>query len=197
MNDPQMLFRQNYAWLAKSISFAVHRLMTLGGFNSQDAADFRQELWVRVLEKLPGYDEGRSSFTTYLENVLRWKAIHLLQKHRRRLRTVSLDEEAPNEDGELVPRSELISEEDYARAWGRHYRSPAEQVELAADLETALRALPADLRILCQELASEDRTNVTRMARRQGCSSATLFQLRRRARERLRDFGFEDCLRRS
>jgi hypothetical protein len=127
--------------------------------------------------------------------------------HRRR-RTVSLDEEVPNEDGELVPRIELVSEEDYARAWGRHYRSPAKQFELAADLKTALRALPADLktalralpadlRILCQELASEDRPNVTRIARRQVCSSEPLFRRRLRVRERLRDLGFEDCGRRS
>lgn len=175
---------------ARCIQFQVDRLIRERWIPRTQIEDTRQELALRFLLTLHRYDPKRSRASTYIVNAIGYCVKHLLRdlrRGKRRIgsRTRSLGSAAT---GPEVPRpggpvpSGSFTRDVQVRGSGRTRQDDLEQLELRADLETAIAGLPDKTQAFCRSILDGDaRTPLSR----------TNFL---KLRDRLRDCGLHEYL---
>ncbi len=93
--------RKAFAELVEINSEGVYRVALRMLNNEQDAEDILQETFIKAFKSLPEF-EGRSKLSTWLYRIAVNEALMLIRK--RKVNTVSIDEEMETEDGDMVPR---------------------------------------------------------------------------------------------
>ena len=126
---------------------AARRLIRKLRLSKDHLADFRQELLVDLIARLPAFDPKRGSLGAFAGIVMANRTTRLAHKVKQERRLygavpTSLDETLPESDG--ATRGDLVSEEDGLSAnFGQPVDAFAE-VERRRDVERGLGALDPD-----------------------------------------------------
>jgi RNA polymerase sigma-70 factor (ECF subfamily) len=126
---------------------AARRLIRKLGLSTDHLADFRQELLVDLIARLPAFDPNRGSLGAFAGIVMTNRAARLAHKVKRERQLygalpTSLDETLPDSDG--ATRGDLISE---GQSLSAYFGQPADgfaDVERRLDVERGLGALDPD-----------------------------------------------------
>lgn len=126
---------------------AARRLIRKLRLSKDDLADFRQELLVDVIARLPAFDPQRGSLGAFAGIVMANRAARLAHKVKRERRLygavpTSLDETLSEGNG--VTRGDLVSEEEGLSAYFGQPVDAFAEVERRLDVERGLGALDPD-----------------------------------------------------
>ncbi len=147
------------------------------GFTRDDYEDLRQEMTLDLLCRLGKYDPEKSALTTFVAQVVD-RRISSLIRHRKqekrdyRCQACSLNAPVENGNDEDLEIGELLSQDDFDQAMGRHADPQSERLDLPLDLSRALAELPDDLRQLAVHLQTK---NMAEIARELGVPRARLY----------------------
>ena len=152
-------FASNYyiATVCREVDAGAHRLARQLNAQSHEIEDFRQELLVDLLTRLPRYDAGRGGLGAFAGAIVSHKVARLRKAIRRERalfgsRPASLDDPVPDTDG--LSRGDLVSEEDGYPALLGQPVGDVEVLDRRLSLRRGLEKLPVRDRLLCLALAS-------------------------------------------
>ena len=162
------------------------------GFSESDQEDLEQEMVLDLLTRLPQFDPKRAKRHTFIARVVEHKIADLLKhRHARKRdsghRTESLREGGPNGAGNISGEIHAVNEGANCKRIGDVYRLQSDRLEESLDLELAVRALPEDLRGLC-ELLLQPKT-VSEISGDTGIPRPTLYDAIKKIRARFREAG--------
>ena len=178
------------------IKFKARRLVGKVGFTASDRADLEQELILDLLHRLPKYDCNRAQLSTFISRVVEHKSADLIKAQMAGIRDYrrcrcSLNDRFEDEDGRSVERIDTLDQEHSGPHTGTQSRPSYERHFLAIDVVQVLEKLPPELRDLCQRLATE---TVTEISRSTGVPRGTLYESIKRLRQIFKDAGLKDYL---
>lgn len=144
-------------WALARIGYKARWLVGRYGYLPDDRKDLEQELSLRLLERLKDQDprqkDRRLFVLTALDSALKDLIRHQQTQKRAFFRSAgSLDDLVDGEDGQQVPRSEMLSQDDLLSRLQQGAADPTEKIELALDVRTAIQTLPARLGKIAQDL---------------------------------------------
>jgi RNA polymerase sigma-70 factor (ECF subfamily) len=133
--------------LLHEADIAARRLIRKLRLSKDDLADFRQELLVDVIARLPAFDPQRGSLGAFAGIVMANRAARLAHKVKRERRLygavpTSLDETLPDSDG--ATRGDLFSQGGGLSAYFGQRVDAFAEVERRLDVERGLGALDPD-----------------------------------------------------
>jgi RNA polymerase sigma factor (sigma-70 family) len=173
----------------------VEELIDGGHFTAQDRDDLRQQLWLRLLERLPAFDPQQSHRNAFDTMVIERCAANAVRDRRAPKRnpggTCSLDVlvEAPGED--CCDLAALIGQREYDARRGRSPRSREELTLLARDLADVQDTLNPEEWLLAELLKTQ---SVSEAARTLGVRRTTLYGWIHRLRQRFEQAGLQNYL---
>ena len=188
----------NYANLDESIihliKFKSWTLVGKIGYTISDRDDIEQELAIHIVDRLKHFDPSRGKLSTFVQRVVDNKVASMIEARKTRKldfrsHAYSLDELMRNPDGEVFRRGDEIEEDDYLMRTGRQSRSGQELVELSADIERVVSALPENMHKLCVSLMTQ---NVTDISRETGLSRQKIYDSIRSLRTVFRAAGLDE-----
>lgn len=178
------------------ISVKSFQLVGQYGFTITDHEDIEHDLVLAVLEAAPAWNPKLATRSTYDNRIVNRKIATII-RHRKRERRdyrrtgVSLDEVTTDENGSLLTRGDVLSDDaDCRSASGR---SAADLIDLAADLRTALERLDPELQQLCCLLNTHTKAAI---ARELGVSKPTVLKRCKAIRDHFSKLGLEEYLKR-
>ena len=118
------------------------------------------------MRRLPRFDPERAQLITFVARVLDNKIASIIEARTCptndfRLHAYSLNERMRDSDGCIIERGDEIDLDDYLQRAGWQSRPLHELLNLKADVECMLPALPPDLRELCVRLQSQNVTDIS------------------------------------
>lgn len=153
--------------LRRIVGRKVRAVIRSGSVAPQDAADFEQELYVRLLASATVFDPGRSHQYGFATVVVDRAASKLLRDRRAQKRDPArvqrLSSDVAVEHGEFT------------------------QAELAMDVANVMAQLPAGQRLLAERLTL---SGVSQIAREDQVSRKAVYRLVREIRDRFKKAGF-------
>lgn len=147
----------------------MRRLIGRYGFTATDRDDLEQNLILFLMQKIAQQKQRADNqgpwLRTLIQNHLASIVRHQKRKKRCRRRVLSLDVLSldvlvPDEDGDLVRWSRLISEEHARARIGTGHREGQEVQEPAPDVERVLESLAGDLRDVCRCLQLDSKAGM-------------------------------------
>ena len=158
------------------IQHRARRLVALAGFPPDDIEDIQQDLALDLWERLPKFDPAKATCNTFVTRVVDRKVAKLIRRRNSEMRDprredFSLNECIDDGEGGTIERGQIIAADEADRRLGRQARSDQETVELALDVEGALKQLPDNLRRLCELLKTG---TISDAARAMGVPRTTL-----------------------
>lgn len=174
------------------IRYQARRLARSRVFGPCDIEDLEQELMLDLLRRLPAFESGRASFSTFIARIVENCAATLIEAATAEKRGAEIVHEsldasaADDEDG--APLEETIAAED--GLWSNATRTWHERVELRHDLQRLLSRLSPGLVDLCNRLATR---SVSELARSRGISRASIYGALAEAREAAIGVGLYGC----
>lgn len=129
--------RAEFARMVDQFSAPIYRLGLKMLGNEQDAEDVLQITFIKALQHVAEF-EGRSSLSTWLYRIAANESLMIL---RRKKPSVSLDEEAQDEDGELHIPYQFAD-------WSAMPEGNLLGAELRGALDRAIQKLPPRLRVV-------------------------------------------------
>ena len=127
--------RREFARLVDVFSTPIYRLAFRMLGSEQDAEDVLQITFIKALQHVREF-EGRSSLSTWLYRIAANESLMLL---RRKHPSISLDQEAEDDDGEITQPFQLAD-------WATLPEGDLLNAELRLQLDNAIQKLPARLR---------------------------------------------------
>jgi DNA-directed RNA polymerase specialized sigma24 family protein len=150
-----------------------------------DLEDLRQELTLLVWQSLDAFKPHQGCFNAFVKLIVFRDAIHLKRKlsieKRQREQTCSLNAMIDSGDGHLKSHSHCVGEHELAARTGNTSRPSSVDVELAHDVDAALKMLDARLRYVAWRLMYESPAEVARHMR---LSRTTIYNLILKIRKR-------------
>ncbi|MEI7605750.1 MAG: sigma factor [Rhodospirillaceae bacterium] len=168
----------------RTVRTHARRLARRGTVPGMDTEDYEQELMLDLHRRLRRYDPGRSSRATFIERVVRHRAASLATGRPGEPVLVSLDQ--PPEDAD---DGEALGDrlDDDCGLWREPGPFAADLPGLRVDLVRFVLALPIRLQRCCGWLLVG---TIQGAAREAGVHRDTIFDARRRLRERAIEAGF-------
>ena len=142
--------------------------------SASDIHDIRQDLLLELVRRAPRFD-GQASWTTFAQMVVRHAGQDVADRWHRHHRR----------HGGSLDDSERANEEGLAAWWAGGFVSSG-AIHLRLDIQRFLENLPDGLRLLCQLLANEERSEALAKS---GFSRSEFFRKLHELRMRLRAFG--------
>jgi RNA polymerase sigma-70 factor (ECF subfamily) len=171
----------------------VRQLIGRDDIDRQDYEDLRQELLVRLLERLPSFDPAKGHWHKYATTIVERAVANILREmmaEKRNPKQICSLSILVNVDGNgLSELSQLIGDDDYNARRLRHPRSAEELARLAFDVTEFIAKLPKDLRRLAKDLQKK---SIAQTARDLGIPRTTLNMRVRTLRLRFQDSGLRD-----
>lgn len=134
----------------------ARRLARSLGLPAEDHDDFRHDLLVDLLPRLPAYDPARGTLGGFARVCMRHAALRIAQQHlhrRRVARTISLNDPLPGGDG--LTLADILSEADGYGSWCGQPTDRIAALERRLDLERAAGAIDPEDRPLCAALSAK------------------------------------------
>ena len=152
-------------FITRLIDRVARRLVYQKGLTRDDVPDIKQDMWLDLLERLPGYRPDLGHYRAFVSRVVKNKAASILESRAASKRgngrpCRSLSEEFEDEDGEETEFQETISVDDYLRRTRGTIRTEEERLDLAGDIRQLLDQLPAHHRVVCLLLIDRDVTDI-------------------------------------
>ncbi len=177
-------------YLARLIQVYVNKVIGKFGFTEDDRIDIERDLLLHVLTRLPKFDPTRSAKPTFFTGIVRNRLRNIIASRKAALRSIppggSLNETVEDDEGWVVERIEVVSEDQYLRATGRSSRPSAELCDLHIDFRRAVEALPPGLQEICLRLLTQ---TITEIAGEIGVSTATVYDRIRKIRKQFEERG--------
>jgi RNA polymerase sigma-70 factor, ECF subfamily len=142
----------------------ARKMVGKAGLNQSDLDDLVQDIWVDLVQRVPGFDPRRSQHRTFCSRLVDHKASNILRdrrakrRDRRRCRSLNI----PLIDGEYRDHADLLASDVHDSRTGCVRRSDEEQADLAADTANIMAKMPVELRDLCRRLQSQPLTVIAR-----------------------------------
>ncbi len=177
------------------IRHTAQALVEEGTFPRSDLEDVAQDLLLALLEQSANFDPDKARWSTFVKTVVRMSAISLRRRQRSQRRQAhcelsSLNVLIDDGDGQLVELGATVSEEEHRTGLGQDSISHTEQVDLALDVQAALRTMPAELRAICERLKTQSQAEVLCDL---GISRTTLERRLELIRQHFREAGLGEC----
>jgi RNA polymerase sigma factor (sigma-70 family) len=133
---------------ARFIRFRARQLSRQPGFRPSDRDDLQQQLFVRVVERLPQFDPSQGCFNAYVKLIVQQCAANIRRdqqaQRRDRRRETSLSALVRSENSSAEHNQSVVDRHWHARLQGSQ-RAPTEHFELASDIRTLIDSLPPRL----------------------------------------------------
>lgn len=158
--------------VSDQIRYLAYRLSNQPRFRADERDDIRQDLWLKVLEKLPEFNPRRGKLFTFAMIVITRNSRNLI-RHRRAAKRNSGPVASLNgkRDDDCEELGDTLTDRAHEFRTGKHGRDTSELLQLATDTETVLSQLPPHLRALAERLKHSPKTSV---AKEMNISRATL-----------------------
>lgn len=184
---------------ARIIRRKARRMVGHQRLTSDDQPDIEQELMIAVFEAYPKFDPTVAEWPAFVSTVVERRAGKILRRRKARRRKpdqqpTSLSENVLDGDGDLVPLSTQLGDENREAMTGCFTANEQDLVDLRVDVDEFLAELPADLRELCQRLK---RQSICEIARETGTPRRTLRDKVLQLKQRFIQAGFDDFLQES
>jgi RNA polymerase sigma-70 factor, ECF subfamily len=180
-------------YLQQLVRYKARKFVGKTGLNELDIDDVVQEVWLDLIQRLPGFDPRRSQQRTFISRLVDHELSDILRNRRAKRRDSrhcqSLD--VPVGDGQDNDRTDLLATDVHGGRTGCVRRSDEHQADLAADIADIMAKMPAELRDLCQRL---QRQPLTAIAREVGVPRTTLQKSVRKILGRFENAGLRDYL---
>jgi RNA polymerase sigma-70 factor, ECF subfamily len=163
------------------------------GLNKTDLDDMVQDIWLDLVQRLPGFDPRRSQHRTFLSRLVDHKVSNILRDRRakrrdsRRCHSLNI----PPMVGGDRDYAALLVDDVHSGRTGCFRRPDVEPADLAADIANIMAKMPAELRDLCRRLQSQ---SLTAIAREVGIPRTTLQESIKKIRRYFEDAGMRDYL---
>lgn len=187
-----MEFQDEMPFASDLIGRVARRMIGRTGLLPDDLHDIRQDIWLDLLERLPGYRQDRGHIRAFITQVVKHKAATILEARKAAKRgggtpDLSLDWEMEDEDGDPFDLHETISVDEYLRRTRGTIRSEEERRDLALDVRKLIGKLPAASQAVCLLLINNDVTTVASIVGKPRSTLRDLIGV-------LRDIGLKDGL---
>lgn len=171
----------------------ARELVADGHYPQSDLDDVIQDLTLGLIERLPKFDPEKATWSTFVKNVVRRKAVSLFRHQEAECRgsdeTIeSLHKTIRGEDGSPEDRANTITEDAYHAAFGKQFKTDEQQAAFDSDVATVIDSLPAAQQDLCRRLMSQP---LSAVARDLGVPRTSLAYEVEKLRERFRQAGLE------
>lgn len=165
-NQPKDLFNDYARTL---IRVKARQLVRRPEFTACEVEDLEQELTLHILTRLDRFDSSRGSLNTYFARVVD-TAIAMLIRERGRIKRnggagveiESLEKMVDQPDGAPTSLGATISDADAGRRYQTSHVSDLERSDLRMDVQSAMKALPPELRRICEQMLAENKADVRR-----------------------------------
>lgn len=183
------------AEVEKAVFHCARSLVGQAGITRSDIEDVEQELRMELLVYLPRFDPKKGKRTTLVARILKHKAVGLIRHRLAGTRAVaseqrSLDEEIRTPDGPLS-LGDIVTDADRVRRLGNKTVSDQDRVCLEMDLAHIIATLPAELRVLCEEIKHK---SFRQIARERGVGKNCVRRRVAKIRRHFRTFGLQEYL---
>lgn len=164
-------------------------------FSVSDQEDIEQELTLHLLTHIEKFDPERASLNTFITRVVDCGVSMLLRKRQSKKRmpgddasVVSLEIPIDQPCGPPISQGAVITSVDLDRRTLGRSRNEKDDFDTESSLDTAIESLPPELRLICQTLKLQSRSQA---ARTLGISRRQLTKQIELIREQLELAGFE------
>jgi len=163
----------------RNIKCRVRGLVGRYGITPEDRDDLIQQLFLEYLERIGGFDQGRGSYKTFVNCLIRNQAISVLRARKRQLQEATLcalpSTPAEDPDDETpAARAFELNEDACAMATGRASRPATELLNLRIDVDRAVTSLPPHLREIGSRVVAE---GVGDLSKALGRSQTRVYQM--------------------
>ena len=170
-------FEEAGEYAIKGIRRKAKELKRRPEFRHLCRADIEQELYVDLISRFANYKSEKKGFRSFIRMIINNKAASMVQAENTRVEQgmsspTSMSTVVEADGCRPYSLGDIISEEDNSRRLGSENKSGLEQVELALDMKTVLDSLPPEQRALCENLKTED---VSEIAGADGVSTTTVY----------------------
>ena len=162
------------------------RLKRFAEFRDLQRCDLQQELWIRLIQQSPLFDDSRAHWHAYVTTVVNRAARNLLRDRRAKKRADGDAAWCTELRDQTADASREFYESDRLRHKGVELQSAGESTELKLDLAEVIRLMPRQLRPIARGLLHR---NCPELSRRLKMSETTLRRRIRAIRERLEEHG--------
>lgn len=184
----------NDQYIQKLIRYKAKKLVGKTGLKRLDVDDIAQDIWLDLIQRLPGFDPSRSQQRTFVTRLVDHKISNILRDQRAQKRDIcrchSLN--VPLGVGHEVDGTALLASDTHDRRTGCVHRSGEEQAYLAEDVSSIVATMPENLQELTGRLKQGESQSA--IARELGIPRTTLQELVYRIRRRFEDVGLRDYL---
>lgn len=183
----------NDPYFRRLVVCQARKLLGKAGLNESDIDDLVQDIWLDLVQRMPGFDPRRSQHQTFCSRLVDHKASNVLRDRRakrrdsRRCRSLNI----PLTDGEDRDHADLLASDVHSGRTGCVCRSDEEHADLATDIANIMAKMPAELRDLCQRLQNQP---LTAIAQEVGIPRTTLQESIKKIRRYFDDAGMQDYL---
>ncbi|MBU1074443.1 hypothetical protein KKG45_14475 [bacterium] len=187
-------FNHEQEFAARLIRKVAWKMVGKAAITDDDQHDIRQELWLDLLQRLPGYRQDRGHVRAFISRVVKNKAASILRARSAAKRgggvpDLSLDWVIGDEDGAPIEFHETLSVDDYLRRTRGTVRSEEERRDLALDVRKIVDRLQPHEQVICLLLIDRDVSNISTVV---GKPRSTLRDLIKKLRECGAEAGLED-----
>ena len=176
------------------IRLKTQRLAGWSAMTPDDQEDFRQELLVHMLQRLPEFDPQRGTAKTFISRAVDNKIRNILehrrtQKHRIDNFALSLNENVGTSPDSSMERIDTLDSDEHLLQSGFISRSGLETHELGMQVDEVLTRLPGYLRRLCEQLKTQ---TVTQISQETGVPRHIIYKSIRKLRLIFQSAGFDE-----
>jgi len=179
---------------ARYIRRKARELARQPGFKGTEKDDLRQQLYLRILERLPQFDPSQGCFNAFVKLIVRQFATdcrrHMSAQMRDRRSDVSLSSLVAGEEGP-VELAQTIGRRELNARLHRDEQDTEATSDLAQDLAAFLASLPPRLCTIAERLKD---ASPTQIASELGVHFTTVYRDMRRMREQFAKAGFGEYL---
>ncbi|MBF0296932.1 MAG: sigma-70 family RNA polymerase sigma factor [Magnetococcales bacterium] len=177
-----------HPYAVRTVRHHAWRLARSDRFHPADMEDIEQELMLDLHRRFSRFDATKADVTTFIARVVANHAASLCEAtgwdRRDASRTISLNEEIQDGDGNPVERIDTIS--DSQSPWQMQVPSWHEAIELRTDISRLLGRLPPSLRNIAERLKE---TTVSELSASAGIPRHRLYDALGKIRNRLTQTG--------
>jgi RNA polymerase sigma factor (sigma-70 family) len=192
IDRPDIDYELTQGFAASYIRRKAREIARQPGFSPTDREDLRQQLCVRVLERLPQFDPNQGCFNAFVKLIVKQFASdcrrHQRAQRRDRRGDASLNILVEGEEGPLELAQTIGRRELNARL-KREERPAEETIDLAHDLASVLATLPPRLRTIAERLKD---LSASQIAIELNVHSSTVYRDMHQLRERFANAGFQE-----
>ena len=180
------------------VRYQAHNLCRSKYFNVNDLEDLEQELMLSIYEHLPEYSPQISSFSTFINKVVKQKTFDLLrkemaQKKGNQFQFISLDQPVVEKQDNHVTADTIVLGTTLLETTEHNLYCDADinDQDLCYDFVRAVSSLPESLSDLCILLSDN---NITEISQSLGISRSKVYRSMTKLRSALKDVGLDKYL---